>query len=185
MNMAEQLSWAKASSQEGINSADQVPQGDSIEVVNHIGRDAVDAWVKALWYLPTDKAGHRHAARHAHLRASGASDLPFFTVEVRSCALDVSNEGARGVFIRHGKGHVTLKVDGGQLRREVVHQWHVRAVVVVVLTHANIREHFVVEAVVDVFFGDFFTIGIKPCSSSVIPGNQASRPRQFDDASSA
>src|SRR5699024_2719503 len=131
------------------------------------------------------KAGHRHAARSAHLRASGASDLPFFAVEVRSCALDVSNEGARGVFIRHGKGHVTLKVDGGQLWCKVVHHWHVRAVVVVVLTHTNIREHFVVETVVAVFVGAFCSIGFTPCSGSVTPGNQASRPRQFDDASSA
>ena len=185
MHVAEQLSWAKARSQESIDGTNQVPQRNTVEVVNHVSRNAVDTWVKALRYLAADKAGHRYAARYAHLGTSRAGNLPFFAVEVRSCTLHISDEGACGFLVLHGKGHVALEVDGGQLRCEVIDHRHVRAIVVVVFTHADIRQNFVVEAVVDVFFGDFLAVSIKPGTSSLVPSNQASCPRQFDDTSSA
>src|SRR5690625_421400 len=185
VHVAEQLSWAKARSQESIDGTNQVPQRNTVEVVNHVSRNAVDTWVKALGYLAADKAGHRYAARYAHLGTSRAGNLPFFAVEVRSCTLHISDEGACGFLVLHGKGHVALEVDGGQLRCEVIDHRHVRAIVVVVFTHADIRQNFVVEAVVDVFFGYFLSVSIKPGTSSLVPSNQASSPRQFDDTSSA
>src|SRR5699024_3423568 len=174
VHVAEQLSWAKARGQESIDGTNQVPQRNTVEVVNHVSRNAVDTWVKALGYLAADKSGHRYAARYAHLGTSRAGNLPFFAVEVRSCTLHISDEGACGFLVLHGKGHVALEVDGGQLRCDVSGHRHVLARVFVVFSHGVIRQNLVVEAAVDVFFGDFLAVSIKPGTSSLVPSNQAS-----------
>src|SRR5699024_3899089 len=149
----------------------------------HIGRNTVDTGVKPLRNLPADKARHRHAPRHAHLCPSWAGDLPFLAVKVRGGTIHVGNKRARGFFIRNSKGHIAFEVDGDQLRSQVIHHRNLRAVVIVVLAHADVGYDFYVEAVVDIFLDDFLAHGIKPRTRGNIPGNQASSPRQFDNTS--
>ncbi len=185
MNAREQLCRAEARREECLHGAHDVPQRHTVEVVDHVGRDAIDRRVESGRHLAADEARHCHAARHTHWRAGRAGNLPFLTIEVRRSALNFFYEGLGGCFIVHGEGQRLLQVDGGQFRREVVHHRHVRAEVIVVAAHADVGHHLVMELFVDVFLGNGFA-GLQhgPLGRLGIPLDEAHGPGQLKHAGS-
>ena len=176
---AEQFRGAEAGVEEGFDGGHEVPDGDPVEVVDHVGGDAVHGGVEAFGDLAADEAGHGHASGDAYRGAGLAGDgpLPCFFVEAGGGGVRFGvHVGFGRGFVGNVEGQVLVQVDGGEFRRQVAHH----AEVVVVAAHPHAGEHIVVVAIVDVGLVDGFVVAGVPAVG--VPVDEPHGPGEFDHA---
>ena len=133
---AHEFGGAESAGQERLDGADDVPQGNAVEVVHHVCGDAVDAGVKSFGDLSTDEAAHRHAPGHADGGARVAGDYPFagfFAVGGAGVVGFGVDEGAGCFLVADGEAQVTVQVDGGEFGGKVADH----AEIVMVAAHTD------------------------------------------------
>ena len=110
------LCGGKTAGKEGVDGADEVPAGDTVQIVGHVCGDAPHLGVEAFGDLTADEAAHGHAAGHADGGACGAGDdpLPCLRVDVCGGAVLGVDEGACIFLGCDLEAQRLVEVDGGQ-----------------------------------------------------------------------
>ena len=179
MHGLQQFGGAEAGGQEGVDGGHQVPHGNAVKTIEHCRRNPPPSRVKTIRHLAGNRTGQGSLARHPGNGTLQLADHPFtIFIAVNAGAFFIGRHIVAGLCLGvHHEFDLPIQEDRGNVDRALTGE----EVLIGEFPNAGTGNHFVTEAIVNVFLGNSLVVGIIPGGGWVfLPGEQAHHPGEFE-----